>query len=190
MLNKFENRQFWIESLYNEIEEQFDKNKSHDTYTKELPYHINIIANNKDFPSYGNPIEWCLSGVAGVNAFIIGDVFEESDLLEDLSEKNFFPPLLTKELNALGEEYMYSQIAIVLMSEEVNERTQSWLNQWRDDPRYFRKILISVLANETPEDISRNITETFLTPWNSIKSSELNGNPLELFEKMEEDEEE
>lgn len=189
MLNKFKNRQSWIESLYNEINEEFNKTNNLDTYSKELPYYLNIIKNNKDFPSYGNPIEWCLSGVSGVNAFIVGDVFENSDLLEDLSEKNFFPPLLTKELNALGEEYMYSQIAIVLTGENIDKKTRSWLNQWRDDPRYFRKILVSITVNDAPKDISRKITETFLSPWNSIKSLELDEGIMEVFEKVEEDEE-
>ncbi|STO09270.1 hypothetical protein [Exiguobacterium aurantiacum] len=190
MLNHFQNRQFWIESLYKDISEKFSENKYKKTYSKELPFQLKKIVNKEELPDYGNPIKWIFSGVAGVNAFIVGDIFEDNNLLEDLSEKNFYPPLLTKELNALGEEYMYSQIAIILVSQEVSEKTQSWLNQWRDDPRYFRKILITVSTNETPEDIGRNIRETFLTPWDSIKSSELNESPLELFEKIEEDDEE
>lgn len=186
----FQNRMSWIESLSSEMNKQLENHNEIDSYSIRLPFKLNNITNSEKLPSYGNPINWIISGVSGMNAFIIGDIFNNNQEIEDLSEKNFYPPLLTSELNKLGEEYMYSQIAIVLLIEVSNENLHKWLNEWRDDPRYFRKIIIHISENETPLEIAKKITGTFLNPWNSIKSSELYEDSLEIFEKIEGDDQE
>jgi hypothetical protein len=139
---------------------------------RELPKYIKLIDSKsyKNPSEYGHPIEWLLMGCAGIHAFMIGRVLIHSDMKENSSEQNFYPPIITQNFAHIGMEYTYSQVAIVIVSNKIEECTYNWLKSWCDDHRYFRKVMVSGYEANDIEGISRYIVERLFFPWNSIKS--------------------
>lgn len=189
MLND-EKYQHLISGLYEAISSNFEDEKNNKIYSTQLPNKIQVVKEEESF-NFGHPIKWMFSGYAGNHAFVIGDVFGVNSVQDDHTEQNYYPPILTQTLASLGSEYVYSQLAIVLLEEDASEETVNWLNEWCDDPRYFRKVLVQISSDDETKMVGKQIVENILFPWNSIKSSPLSNTVIaEVFNDEEEEEDE
>ncbi|RKL64860.1 hypothetical protein CR203_24030 [Salipaludibacillus neizhouensis] len=167
MINKI-NSQELIDSLCELISSENEKNG--EFYTTILPSKIQALE-GKRTPEFGHPVNWMISGFAGNHAFVIGDLSSDNIVKDDLTEQNYYPPILTQALASLGSEYVYSQLAIVLLSDDVDVTTLNWVYEWKDDPRYFRKIIVPITGGDKIKNIANQIVGNILFPWSSIKSS-------------------
>lgn len=171
MISNDKETQQFVNELFEGISTEFQYREENNIYTTQLPNKLQLVEDEQLGMLHGHPIKWILSGNSGIHAFIIGTLTNLYKLEDIHSEQNFYPPILTHTLASLGSEYIYSQIAIVIIQEDAPEKTLNWLNNWRDDPRYFRKIIFSTSKNERLKLVAKQIVENVLFPWNSIKLS-------------------
>lgn len=156
-------------TLYKSLSNKMIQLSKDSLYRSRLPNDIQYIKSESFTVDYGHPIDWELVGKTGVYGFIIGILTKESNVSDDMTENNYYPPIVTQTLASISPEYSYSQIAIVLVIGDLNSQLENWLQDWKDDNRYFRRILIEIPENRDIDDISENIFSTCFTPWRSIK---------------------
>lgn len=182
------------ELLLEEICLEIENLNAENSYHSKLPQSIQLIKKEEEYNNllvYEHPIDWLLAGYIGVHAFLIGKAINTKKNIKNLSEQNYYPPVVTQNLATQGAEYVYSQIAVVLVEEEIDESISSWLDGWKDDPRYFRKVIVPISINSELKEIANYIIGRVFYPWNSIKSySDSKDDKLEIFdlEEVEEDE--
>jgi len=174
-------------NLYKGITEQFITISNDSNYHSKLPSEIQYIESDMNTYDYGHPINWVLYGKTGIHGFIIGIITEENQVFDDMSENNYYPPIITQTLSSISPEYSYSQLAIVLVKGKIDTEVDKWLKGWRDDNRYFRKVLLDISEEMDEKLISEKIVNSCFNPWYSIKLTESDKGVANLFKKEEDE---
>ncbi|MFB4166871.1 hypothetical protein [Virgibacillus sp. JSM 102003] len=171
--------------LYKGISKQFTSVSNDPKYHSELPSEIEYIKVETNTFDYGHPINWVLYGKTGIHGFIIGIITGENQVYDDMSENNYYPPIITQTLSSISPEYSYSQLAIVLVKEEISPEVDTWLKNWRDDNRYFRKVLLDLSDEMDIKNIAEKVVNNCFNPWYSIKLTRNDNGIANLFEEDE-----
>ncbi|SFB37679.1 hypothetical protein SAMN04488072_12122 [Lentibacillus halodurans] len=158
-------------SLYNSIKDQFTLVSNDSNYHSKLPSEVEFIESDIDTYNYGHPINWILYGKTGIHGFIIGIITGKNQVYDDMSENNYYPPIITQTLSSISPEYSYSQLAIVLVKGNVTPEVNTWLKNWKDDNRYFRKILLELPEDMDIKNTAEKVVNTCFNPWYSIKKT-------------------
>ncbi|MEW9502160.1 hypothetical protein [Jeotgalibacillus marinus] len=171
--------------LYKGIKKQFNLVSNDSNYHSKLPSEIEYIKPDTNTYEYGHPIDWFFYGKIGVHGFIIGIITSENEAYDDMSESNYYPPIITQTLASISPEYSYSQLAIVLVKGKISSEVDTWLKNWRDDNRYFRKVLVGLSEEMSINNIVEKVVNTCFNPWYSIKLTRNDNGIVNLFEEDE-----
>lgn len=164
----------YVNSLYNALDREI-KNKYKETrdYSTDLPSSLKIIESSyftKSPETENHPIKWILVGKTGVHAFAVG-IAQNIIISEIASDQDYYPSVITQSLASVGAEYAYSQIAIVIGDNNINNTTAKWISSWVDDNRYFRKVYLNFDNLNNINILSKRIVNSTLLPWGAIKST-------------------
>lgn len=180
-----DNEEF-VKNLYKILSHKMTMLSNDSHYYSNLPSDIQYISSEETVFNYGHPISWELFGKMGIHGFIIGVLTKDSHVSDDMSENNYYPPIVTQTLSSISPEYSYSQIAIVLVLGDIESTVDTWLKDWKDDNRYFRKILLYIPTAMDINTISEKIIGSCFTPWRSIKLIKEDKETANVFEEEEE----
>lgn len=162
------------ETLFKTFASKLEIYKTGNSYFQNLPQNFEKVDDKtrEDLNENIHPIKWLIKGFGGTQAFMIGVATKHTLAEKSLTEKDYYPQVLTSNFSDIGVEYLYCQVAIVIVEPNIDEKKLSWIKKWSDDTRYFRKIIVADFYKYEIQEIVTHILTKVIYPWHAIKVSE------------------